>query len=161
MSIQRLRDLRSVLTVALAVVVGIVLACNKVGAQKGPYEPVAVDRTVAIRVDNMRLSAVPMVALMRDGGAIEWTATGLAKGQTLELEFTVGFKNLRGPFARLAAGGTRGRYTLTYEKPKVSSGLYQRDAGYATWKYEIVLRDANGNDLAAIDPVIVGKGGGG
>jgi hypothetical protein len=159
MSIERVRDLRSVVTVALAVVIGLVLACHKVGAQKSPYDPVDVDRTVAITIDNNRITANPMVALMRDGGAIEWNVSGLGRGQTLEIDFKVGFNNRRGPFPK-PEGWPIGRYSLTGDKPKVSSGAYQASSGYAAWKYELVLRDENGNDLSAIDPVIVGKGGG-
>lgn len=159
MSIERVRDLRSVVTVALAVLIGLVLACHKVGAQKTPYDPVDVDRTVTITIDNNRITANPMVALMRDGGVIEWNVTGLARGQTLEIDFKVGFNNRRGPFPK-PEGWPIGRYSLTGDKPKVSSGVYQASAGYATWKYELVLRDENGNDVAAIDPIIVGKGGG-
>jgi hypothetical protein len=160
MSIQRLRDLRSVLTVALAVVIGLVLACHRVGAQKNPYDPVDVDREVAITVDNGRITVVPPVALMRDGGSIDWNVTGLARGQTLELDFKVGPGNRKGPFPR-PQGGSNGRYNLSPDKPKVSSGAYQREAGYNVWKYEVVLRDESGNDIAAVDPIIVGKGAGG
>jgi hypothetical protein len=160
MSIERVRDLRSVVTVALAVVIGLVLACHKVGAQKSPYDPVDVDRTVAITIDNNRITANPMVALMRDGGTIEWNVTGLARGQTLEIDFKVGYNNRKGPFPK-PEGWPIGRYNLTADRPKFTSGPYQGSAGYAVWKYEIVVRDESGNDVAAIDPVIVGKGGGG
>ena len=159
MSIERVRDVRSIVTVALAVVIGLVLACHKVGAQKGPYDPVDVDRTVTITIDNNRITAKPMVAVMRDGGVIDWDVSGLARGQTLEIDFKVGNLNRRGPFPK-PEGWPIGRYSLTGDKPKASSGAYQASAGYAAWKYELVLRDENGNDLAAIDPVIVGKGGG-
>jgi hypothetical protein len=134
----------------LGAIVVLGLACERGGAQtpKAPsYEPLPLDRQVVLTVDvrAKMVSAEPKVFLQRLGGGVDFVAKGLSEGYTLEIDFKTQ-DGTRGPFS----GGTpRGRYTLSAKAPSGPSGASDRD-GY--WKYEVVLRDASGKDVAAIDP---------
>jgi hypothetical protein len=147
---------------AALVPVGFVLAiaCKPADADKTPYgTSIPTDTKVTITVAGRQLSIAPQIFLMRPGDTIDFVAEGLASGATLEMDFKVerGFK---GPFGRdPKAIDPRGRYSFS-EKVTRFSATYEKALGEGVWKYEVVLRDNLGNDLAAIDPMGVGKGGG-
>jgi hypothetical protein len=146
-------DRRRVLSLrGLVAIVFLGLACGPGGAQtpKAPItDPLPLDRQVVFEVDvkAKTVSVEPKVFLQRLGGGVDFVARGLSEGYTLEIDFKTDY-GTKGPFSR-GATGARGRYTLSASKPTVPSGASDH-TGY--WKYEVVLRDAKGDDLVAIDP---------
>lgn len=141
----------------LVAIVVLGLACGPGGAQTPPPgagEPLPLDRQVVFEVD-VKAKTVrvgPMVFLQRVGGGVDFVAQGLVEGYTLEIDFkTQG--GVRGPFAK-GATLARGRYTLNAKTPSLPSGGSDRPG---VWKYEVVLRDAKGDDVEAIDPMGVLK----
>ena len=100
------------------------------------------------------LVAEPEVFLAKlSGPGIEFVVNGLPDKYTLEIDFRPQ-GNVKGPFVRTA--GVRGRYDFvgTGQSVKAQSGgvdTKQVKAG-SYWKYEVVVRDAERNDKAAIDP---------
>jgi hypothetical protein len=97
----------------------------------------------------------PQVFLQRLGGGVDFVAKGLTEGYTLEIDFKVE-GGIRGPFSKGEAALARGRYTLSAKTPTVASGRSDVSSP-GVWKYEVVLRDAKGDDLVAIDPMGVLK----
>ena len=141
----------------LAAIVVLGLACGPGRAQTPPRlagEPLPLDGQVVFKVD-VKANTVgvePMVFLQRLGGGVDFMALGLVEGYTLEIDFkTQG--GARGPFSR-GATLARGRYTLNAKTPSLPSGAADRSGA---WKYEVVLRDARGDDVVAIDPMGVLK----
>lgn len=116
-------------------------------------DPLPLDLRVTFKVD-VRAKTVgvePMVFLQRLGGGVEFVAEGLLDDYTLELDFKTQH-GTRGPFKKGA--GPRGRYTLTASRPSVPSESADQTG---VWKYEVVLRDRDSNDVVAIDPMGVLK----
>jgi hypothetical protein len=151
---------RTSVVCGLAAIVVLGLACHGSDAQSpGPSagDPLPLDRQVTFEVDaNARKVHVePAVFLQRTGGGVTFLAKGLPEGYTLEIDFkTEG--GTRGPFPKGPGALARGRYTLSAKAPSLPSGSSEATAA-GVWKYEVVLRDAKGDDLVAIDPMGVLK----
>ena len=105
---------------------------------------------------NEIVSVRPLVALLRPGDVLTFVAEGLGENR-LEIDFNVvGIS--KSPFREYAKDEPQGRFVLTGGASNASA-TYDKEAGDGVWKYEVVLRDPSGKDLAAVDPVAVGKGG--
>ena len=118
---------------------------------------IKVDKTVTITVRSNEIASVrPLVALLRPGDVLTFVAEGLADNR-LELDFKV-VGNRKSPFREYGKEAPRGRFVLT-AGASTASATYDKEAGDGVWKYDVVLRDPSGKDLAAVDPVAVGKGG--
>ena len=110
-----------------------------------------VDTTVV--VDAKTRTVKPLVALLAPGSSIDLVVTGLAAGQTLELDFHVQ-GGVKGPFAR--SQRWRGRYTFAGDG-RVTTGPVDRP-GEEVWKFDVVQRQKDDTeDVWAIDPMIVSK----
>jgi hypothetical protein len=141
-------------------VLAFVLALVVSASAQTPAAPVAtvpVDRKVTITFTGAELVVEPEVFVAQLGGpGVEFEIKGLSQGQTVEIDFRPQGK-ARGPFAR-QTGRVRGRHQATGTGKgvlvSVSSGPVDtavvRKPSY--WKYDVVVRDQNGNDLAVIDP---------
>jgi hypothetical protein len=144
----------------LAAIVVLGLACSRSGAQS-PASPageaLSLDLQVTFEVDvgARKVRVEPEVFLQRLGGGVTFVAKGLAEGYTLEIDFKAQ-GGARGPFAKGQGSLARGRYTLSAKTPSLPSGRSD-SAAPGVWKYEVVLRDAKGDDLVAIDPMGVLK----
>jgi hypothetical protein len=137
------------------VVVLLGLACAGGGAQTRTPSPsdeaLSLDRQVVFDIDITagKVGVEPPVFLQRLGGGVDFVAKGLADGYTLEIDFKTQ-EGARGPFARAEGAPARGRYTLNGKTSSLPSGRSEK-AG--VWKYEVVLRDAHGDDVYAVDPM--------
>jgi hypothetical protein len=69
----------------------------------------------------------------------------------VEFDFRV-HEGRKGPFVR-PGGGATGRYKGDSES-EVRAGAVA-NAPRDAWKYDVVVRDASGNDVAGIDPMII------
>jgi len=156
---------RSVKLVALGVgvfSVGIVVAgaCAQAqpAARPGPRtaaEPFPV--TTVVTFDVKTRTVRPEIGLLRPGDQVQLQVTGLAGGQSLEIDFRVqvaGSASVKGPFARTQR--VRGRYTFTADGQVTAGPVDIR--GEEAWKFDVVQRQKDDTeDIWAVDPVIVTK----
>lgn len=149
----------------------LLLMCGGSGAAQSPdtkpstgeVSPIPQDREVVITWDGKTLKARSQDALIHLGRPLRWTVQGLRDGQTVEIDFEVYrsdykdvHRNVKGPFtwANHPANPVRGRFVLDEKNTRVESGPSDVP-GY--FKYHVVLRDRNRNDLAALDPGVIVK----
>jgi hypothetical protein len=163
---------RSYVAGGLAAAVVVLLGCEAICQSKSATtDGIAVTTTVTVEIKGGKIQLYPRVSFIRPKGVLTFTVTGLEAGQTLELDFKVTEIEVeavdaplgttrKGPFARVK-GQPRGRITLTKEASSeiLTYDVVHKDA--IVWKYEIALRDREGNDLDVVDPATVGKGEGG
>ena len=167
MSNARFRRFGLCTTIALAAAVALFVACPA-AAQKPPAPRVAgptYTREIVIDLAGSKIDVKPKVSLVEPGGMVTFVVKNLASGQTVEIDYRV--ENVvdektgtvmpwKGPYS--TPGDVRGRYTFSANgEVKLT---YQEDLGEGVWKYDVVLRDGK-KDVRAIDPMTVGKGGGG
>ncbi len=152
---RRFRSGRGVAEVlGLGAVFALVLGCPGSAQTPGGGESVLVDKQVSITFDGKdQLVVDPEVFVAKiDGPGVDFVVSGLPAGYKLEIDFKA--QKVKGPFLR--AGGVRGRYEAvgSGKEVKVSSGKVDaanvKRSSY--WKYEIVVRDSEGNDRVAVDP---------
>jgi hypothetical protein len=154
----------------LTVTVVVLLGCEAMSQGKPDVQPVALTGEVAVTIKDNKIQLYPRVSFVRPRGSLTFKVDGLAAGQTLELDFKVTTVDVeavgiaigatrKGPFARNKQE-PRGRVTLTAESPSatLTYDVVHKDA--IVWKYEMALRDREGNDIDVIDPATVGKGDG-
>src|SRR5262245_60863570 len=173
-------------TAALGAAVVLLLGCEAIGQSKyDPYAPIEVTKEVKVSIKDGRIEVYPAVAVMRPGGKLTFSASGIGQGQTLEIDYQAkeieyetrilklpagipdarreGRLSVKGPFARVK-DQPRGRLTLRPDASGNASETVEYDVIHqdaVVWKYEMALRDSKGNDLAVVDPMTVGKGEGG
>lgn len=152
------RSLRFVQSSAVVVAAGLAafVACHAPKPVQGASDCIPYDKTVTLTAKGNQIVASPMVAVVRLGETLTFVAEGLGD-LVLEIDFNVAGTR-KGPFLEYTKDRPRGRFTLSREVGKVTA-TFDKEAGDAVWKYEVVLRDREGRDLAAIDPAAVGKGG--
>lgn len=139
---------------ALAAIFALVLGCPGSAQTPTASETVRIDKEVTITFDGKTLAVQPDVFLAKLGGpGVEFKVKGLPAKYTLEIDFT-SQTNTKGPFVRY--GGVRGRYEVTGTGNDLSlpSGKVDPDRVKTPsyWKYEVVVRDPEKNDVVAIDP---------
>jgi len=143
---------RAAEVVGLGAVFALVLGCPG-SAQTPAAESIAVDKQVTITFDGKDLVADPEVFVARiDGPGVDFVVQGLPAGYKLEIDFKS--QKVKGPFLRTS--GVRGRYEAVGSGKDVRLPSGKVDASNVKrssyWKYEIVVRDAEGNDRVALDP---------
>ena len=152
---RRLRSGRGVgEVIGLGAVLALVLGCPGSAQTPTGGESILVDKQVTITFDGKdQLVVDPEVFVARiDGPGVEFVVQGLPAGYKLEIDFKS--QKVKGPFLR--AGGVRGRYEAvgSGKEVRLPSGKVDaqnvKRASY--WKYEIVVRDSDGNDRVAMDP---------
>jgi hypothetical protein len=113
------------------------------------------DAKVDLSSDGKTITVSPAVALVsREAQAktpFQWVIGKLPEGTTLEIDFRVQGTQ-KGPFKRTGPG-LMGRYSGGSGSTIPAGGLLGE--GRSIWKYDVILRDKDGNDLAATDPAIV------
>jgi plastocyanin len=118
---------------------------------------IRVTTVVRIWEEGGRLRVSPAEAVIKPGAALTWEVA-VGDGHTVEIDFHVRGPH-KGPFPRLAGNAknpVRGRY-LAAGKDRVASNANDQKDGY--WKYDVVLRDAQGGDLGSLDPGVLIKNG--
>ena len=106
------------------------------------------DTLIEVRVGKDRITSVkPAVAIVTRQG-VTWDVVGLSARYAVEIDFRVqGTK--KGPFG---AARPRGRYLARKDGPIRS---HESDQKGGVWKYDVILRNADGVDVHAIDPSII------
>jgi hypothetical protein len=144
------------LGVLTVLALGVVTLCS---GQPGPRPSpkggyAAYDTQVTLDSDGEKISASPMVAVVSRSAAtpFQWVVGKLPEGFTLEIDFRV-VGTRKGPFSRVG-NGVQGRYTGTSGQ-KLPAGALPATGEREVWKYDVVLRDREGNHKTAIDPMIV------
>lgn len=148
----RVKRLTSVVVLGvLCAGVACVYAQGRPSAKTATRTSFPVDATVAfdVRARTVR----PLIALLPPGATIDLVVSGLAPGQTLEVDFHVQ-RAVKGPFARTQR--VRGRFTFDADG-KLTTGPVDQ-GGEEPWKYEVVARQKDdAEDVWAVDPMIVTK----
>lgn len=110
------------------------------------------DTEVSIDFTGGSLTVTPDPAHISADGQVFWTAN-LQNGQMAEVLFQ-GDGDQKGPFP--CGGGSdnpgRGHYKCAQGK-RLQSGRTDKTSG--TWKYDVVVRDAQGQTVKRLDPGIV------
>ena len=156
MPIARFRRFALASSVIVGALLAVFVACQAAPPVQGASDCIPFDKTVTLSVKGDQIVASPMVAVVRPGEALTFVAEGLGE-RILEVDFNVEGSR-KGPFLDYTKERPRGRFALSRETGKVTV-TYDKEARDGVWKYEVVLRDREGRDLAAIDPAAVGKGG--
>jgi hypothetical protein len=128
--------------------------CNGQGQTKGrSVAAVPYDTEVALTSDGKTITATPPIAIVSRGSGtpFKWVVGSLPDGSTLEIDIRVQGTR-KGPFARTEAG-PQGRY-VGRSGQSLPAGALQ-GAGREIWKYDVVLRDRDGNNVTAVDPAII------
>ena len=146
----------SSLALAAAVGLAVFVACQAAPPVESASDCIPFDKTVTFSTKGDQIVAQPLVAVVRPGETLTFVADDLGD-RVLEIDFKVEGQR-KGPFREFAKDRPRGRFTLSREAAKATA-TYDKEVGDGVWKYEVVLRDREGRDLAAIDPMAVGKGG--
>jgi hypothetical protein len=139
----------------LSAAFALALGCPGSAQTRVGSETIPVDKQVTITFDGKdRIDVQPDVFVAKLGGpGVEFVVKGLPERFRLEIDFK-SQANVKGPFVRGA--GPRGRYDVlgTGKDVAVQSGKVDPDRvkGPAYWKYEVVVRDPEGNDRVAMDP---------
>lgn len=138
-----------------------VCAQDKAPAKPAPGEPegrrIRSDRDVTLSVKGGVIEVRPHDALVALGDTLEWKAGELPAGAELEIDFVSAYNKV-GPFAWKAPSAhspRRGRYVLGPNQKH--STLKAEAVGY--WKYQVIVRLPDGNELS-IDPGVIIKEGG-
>jgi hypothetical protein len=95
----------------------------------------------------------PVAIVSRSSGTpFKWVIGKLPEGYTLEIDFRV-MGTRKGPFNRVP-GGVQGRYTGTSGQT-LPAGDLPATGEREVWKYDVVVRDREGNQKTATDPAII------
>lgn len=156
MSTTRFRRFALALTVIMGAGLAVFVACQ--ASPPPPGDCIPFDKAVTFTTKGDQIVAHPMVAVVRPGQTLTFVADDIGE-RILEIDFNVEGTR-KGPFRDYAKDRPRGRFILSRDSRQVTA-TYDKEAGEGVWKYEVVLRDREGRDLSAIDPMTVGKGGGG
>jgi hypothetical protein len=97
------------------------------------------------------LTVTPAIAVIVKESDFKWQVGKLPDRHTIEIDFRV-HDGRKGPFKR-SAEGTTGRYKGGSDS-EVKAGAVDYK-GRDAWKYDVILRDGAGNDVAAIDPMVI------
>ena len=123
-------------------------ACN---GQTPPPATIPMDAKATVSFANGTPSVEPAVAIVSSkGGEFQWVVGTLPDGYTVEIDFRV-HDGAKGPFK--AKKSSTGRYTGG-SGAKIGAGEVV-NKNRNGWKYDLVIRDADGNDKGAIDPMII------
>jgi hypothetical protein len=114
------------------------------------------DRGVRLAVRGGAIQVKPMFALVALGDPLEWQVEDLPAGSELEIDF-VSAENKVGPFPwrTSAQNPKRGRYVLGPHQKHTT----QKAEAVGYWKYQVIVRLPDGNELS-IDPGVIIKEGG-
>jgi hypothetical protein len=139
----------------LGVVVVAVAACSWAQSKQArdAATPTSYPVDTEVTFDVSAQTVRPSIALLPTGASLQLKVTGLAEGQSLEINFRAQGGKV-GPFAKTSAN-VRGRYVFTNSNPLPSGPVDV--TGDAVWKFDVILRDKGQADVWAIDPVIVVK----
>ena len=125
-------------------------ACNGQTPPPGTTT-IPLDAKATVSFANGKPSVEPAVAIVSSKSAeFEWVVGDLPAGYTIEIDFRV-HEGAKGPFK--AKKSSTGRYTGG-AGAKISAGQVV-NKGRNGWKYDLIIRDADGNDKGAIDPMII------
>jgi hypothetical protein len=133
--------------------------CAQDGGSPKPAADKAIrsDKAVTLSVKAGVIEVQPRDALVALGDTLEWRAGELPAGAELEIDFVSAYNKV-GPFAwrtPSAHSPKRGRYLLGPNQKH--STLKAEAVGY--WKYQVIVRLPDGNELS-IDPGVIIKEGG-
>jgi len=119
---------------------------------KGGYA--SYDTEVTFDSDGEKITVSQPVAIVSRNPKtpFKWVIGKLPEGYTLEIDFRV-MGTRKGPFARVG-NGVQGRYTGTSGQTLPAGNLPDRGER-EIWKYDVVLRDREGSQKAAIAPAII------
>ncbi len=120
-------------------------------AAEGARAVVPVDTEVKISFDGRSISVEPRLAFVSSKSPFRWVVGSVRGGASLEIDFRVQGTR-KGPFER-PKGGFTGRYTAKPGETVPAGGVAQ--GGREAWKYDLIVRDEGGKDLAATDPMII------
>jgi hypothetical protein len=124
-------------------------ACNGQTPPAGTAIPTDAKATVSFV--NGKPSVEPVVAIVSSKAPeFQWVVGKLPDGYTVEIDFRV-HDGAKGPFK--AKKSSTGRYTGGTDA-KIPAGEVV-NKGRNGWKYDLVIRDADGNDQGAIDPMVI------
>jgi hypothetical protein len=142
------------LGVLTVLALGVVTLCNGQPSPKttpGGYLP---DTQVTFESDGERITATPAIALVsrRSTTPFKWVIGKLPEGYTVEIDFRVQGTR-KGPFGRVP-GGVQGRYAGTSGQT-LPAGDLSATGEREVWKYDLVVRDRDGNHRTALDPAII------
>jgi hypothetical protein len=112
------------------------------------------DTQVSFDSDGEKITVSQPVAIVSRNPKtpFKWVIGKLPEGYTLEIDFRV-MGTRKGPFGRVG-NGVQGRYAGTSGQTLPAGDLPARGER-EIWKYDVVLRDREGNQKAAIDPAII------
>jgi len=133
--------------------IAIVSVCNGQTPKDGGT--VYYDAKVDLSSDGKTITVSPLVAVVSRAAQaktpFQWVIGKLPDGYTLEIDMRVQ-DGRKGPFKR-SGTAPMGRYSGGSGATLPAGALLGE--GREVWKYDVVLRDKDGHDQAAIDPVIV------
>ena len=141
------------------------VACQEKNTPPKMAKAVDTDREVVITQSGTSIVVKPMTAVVALGSALKFTVGGLPAGATLEVDFVSApaeagkdqGKSYVGPFPRKDGDNQnpqRGRYSLGAGASWVTQPA--DELGY--WKYQVIVRFANGAEIS-IDPGVIIKEG--
>jgi hypothetical protein len=123
-------------------------ACN---GQTPPPATIPFDAKATVSFAGGKPSVEPAVAIVSSkAGEFQWAVGDLPAGYAVEIDFRV-HDGAKGPFK--AKKSSTGRYTGRAGE-KIGAGEVV-NKGRNGWKYDLIIRDADGNDQGAIDPMII------
>lgn len=124
---------------------------SKRAEQKTVSATILIDRQATVTYEGGKLSVVPFIAVIEKATEFSWSLSSLPDGYTVEIDFRVQ-GDRKGPFVR-PSGGQTGRYVgkggQVIEAGRVE--VQKRDVH----KYDVIVRDATGKDVAAVDPMMI------
>jgi hypothetical protein len=144
------------LGVLTMVALGVVTLCSgqprPTPTPKGGY-PVY-DTQVTFDSDGEKITVSQPVAVVSRSAStpFKWVIGKLPEGYTLEIDFRV-MGTRKGPFNRVT-GGVQGRYTGTSGQT-LPAGDLPASGEREVWKYDVIVRDREGNHKTATDPAII------
>jgi len=149
-----MRSQRPLLVAALGL--GLLTGASECHAQSKP--PVGASITlddeakIAFDPGSKTLTVTPAIAIITKGTAFKWVVGKLPEGYSVEIDFRV-HAGRKGPFAR-STDGTTGRFKGNSEA-EVKAGVVESYQTRDAWKYDVIVRDGKGVDVAAIDPMVI------
>lgn len=115
------------------------------------------DTQVALSSDGQTITVSRPVAILSRAASkatpFTWAIGTLPDGDKLEIDFRVQGAR-KGPFTRPEQSkDPQGRYTATANQTIAAGPL--PGEGREVWKYDVILRDKDGNHKTAIDPAVI------